>query len=221
MVHRCALAALLILAGAQASAPFENEIKAFEAKDAQSPPAPGAVEFTGSSSIRLWKTLAEDFPEYRVLNRGFGGSQISDSVRYVDRIVTPYKPSAIVFFAGSNDLAAGKSPETVRDDFRAFVEKVRAKLPTVPIAFIGISPAPSRWNNIAKVRQANTLIKAYVDVTPGLQFIDVYPLMVNAIGGPRPEIFGPDNLHMNAKGYAIWKVEVDKALHEMVPPAGN
>ncbi len=217
MVHRCALAALLSLTIGQTQAPFENEIRVFEAKDQASPPAPGVVEFTGSSSIRMWKSLAQDFPEYHTLNRGFGGSQIADSVRYVDRIVTPYRPKAIVFFAGSNDLAAGKSPETVRDDYRAFVERVRAKLPTVPIAFIAISPAPSRWNNIAKVRQANALIRAYSESTAGLRFIDVYPLMVNAIGGPRPEIFGPDNLHMNAKGYAIWKVEVDKALREMVP----
>lgn len=221
MVHRRAFAVfvpLLLAAAALAQdPPFENDIRRFEAADKTNPPAEGGVLFVGSSSIVLWKTLAQDFPEYRTINRGFGGSQISDSVRVADRIVTPYKPKAIVFFAGTNDLASGKSSETVAADYRAFVENVRAKLPTVPIAYISITPAPSRWSNIKEVRKANALIKAYSDATPGLRFIDMYPLMVNRIGGPRAELFGPDNLHMVAPGYAIWKEEVRRVLKEMIP----
>jgi lysophospholipase L1-like esterase len=218
MVQWLALAVLSPMLGVQTQEPpFENEIKAFEAADKVNPPKEGSVLFVGSSSIRLWTTLQKDFPQYVTLNRGFGGSQISDSVRNVDRIVTPYKPKAIVFFAGTNDLADGKSPETVAMDFKTFVERVRLKLPTVPIAFISVTPAPSRWSNIKNVRRTNELVRDYCAATPGLRYIDAYPALVNNIGGPRPELFVADNLHMNAKGYAIWKEIVTPVLKEMIP----
>ena len=204
----CAVAALQ-------APPFEDEIRRFEAGDKLAPPAEGSVLFVGSSSIRLWTTLARDFPEYRTLNRGFGGSQIADSTRNADRIVTPYKPEAIVFFAGTNDLASGKTPETVRRDYEAFVTRVRAKLAHVPIAFISITPAPSRWANIANVRKANELVKAYTRAHKNLYFIDVFPLMLDAKGGPRPDLFVDDQLHMKPEGYAIWTREVRKVLREM------
>jgi lysophospholipase L1-like esterase len=197
--------------------PFENEIKAFEAADKVNPPKEGSVLFVGSSSIRLWTTLKQDFPQYDTLNRGFGGSAISDSVRNVDRIVTPYKPKAIVFFAGTNDIWSGKTPETVAMDFKTFVDRARLKLPTVPIAFISLTPAPSRWSKIKEVRRTNDLIRAYCSATPNLRYIDAYPALVNNIGGPRAELFVADNLHMNAKGYAIWKEIVVPVLKEMVP----
>lgn len=198
--------------------PFEDEIRKFEAADKVQMPAPGSVLFVGSSSIRLWTSLKKDFPDYPVLNRGFGGSQITDSVRLADRIVTKYQPKVIVFFAGTNDLASGKSPETVLADYKAFVEKVRLKLPTVPIGYISCTPAPSRWNNIKNVRKLNELVKAYCEATSGLTYIDTYPLLVNNIGGPRPELFIADNLHMNAKGYAIWTPVVAAYLKEAYKP---
>jgi lysophospholipase L1-like esterase len=211
-----ALAAIFVVAKLQAP-PFEDEILKFEAADKVKMPAEGSVLFVGSSSIRLWTTLAKDFPEYPTLNRGFGGSQVADSVRLVDRIVTPYKPKVIVFFAGTNDLASGKSPETVLADYKAFVDKVRLKLPTVPIGYISCTPAPSRWNNIKNVRKLNELIKSYCEATPNLKYIDTYPLLVNNIGGPRAELFIADNLHMNAKGYAIWTPVVREYLKEVFP----
>lgn len=213
------LALLSALAVAAGQAPrFESEIRAFEARDRENPPKEGAVLFVGSSSIRIWTSLAKDLPRFDVLNRGFGGSHVADSVRVVDRIVTPYKPRAIVLYAGTNDLADGKSPETVAMDYRNFVEAVRAKLPAVPIAFISISPAPSRWKNIGNVRKANALVRAYSEATPGLRYIDTYPAMTNAIGGPRVELYGPDNLHMNRKGYELWTGIVEPALAEMTHP---
>ena len=121
---------------------WESDIAAFEAADKKSPPPQGAVLFIGSSSIRIWKTLATDFPDQKTINRGFGGSELADSVYYADRIVIPYKPRLIVLFAGTNDINAGKRPETVFADFKAFVAKVRAGLPNTRIAYLSISPAP-------------------------------------------------------------------------------
>src|SRR5690606_19142180 len=112
---------------------------AYEAADKMNPPQKGGIVFTGSSSIRLWKTLAKDFPHHNVLNRGFGGSQISDAIQFIDRIVLPYEPRMIVMYCGGIDLNAGESPEQVAGDFRTFTEKVREKLPSLRILYISIA----------------------------------------------------------------------------------
>ncbi|RYG36864.1 hypothetical protein EON81_08465 [bacterium] len=184
--------------------PFEGEIKKMEEGDAKSTPAKGGIVFVGSSSIRMWDTLKTDFPGLNVLNRGFGGSQISDSVHYADRIVTKYEPKMVVFFAGTNDLASGKTPETVLSDYKAFVGKVRAKLPEVPIAFLSITPAPSRWNNLQNVIKANTLVHEYSKSEKNLQFVNVFFKMLTETAAPRPELFLDDQLHMKRAGYEIW-----------------
>src|ERR1041385_1910372 len=128
------LAFCAFVAWAQQPAPtnkWEADIKKFEEADRQNPPPKGAVLFVGSSSIRMWKDVAQDFPETKVINRGFGGSEIADSTYFVDRIVTPYQPRLIVFYAGDNDLAAGKTPQKVFEDYQAFVSRVREKMPNV------------------------------------------------------------------------------------------
>jgi lysophospholipase L1-like esterase len=186
------------------SARWERAIRAFEAEDKKSPPPQGAVLFIGSSTIRFWDTLAKDFPEYKVINRGFGGSQLSDSVYFADRIVIPYKPRLIVLYAGSNDINAGKSPQTVLADFRAFVARVRGPLPDTRIAFLSISPAPSRWSQADKQREANRLIRDYVATdTKHLDYIDCWKQFLGPDGKPREDLFRRDRLHNNAAGYKI------------------
>jgi lysophospholipase L1-like esterase len=184
--------------------PFAAEINAFADADHDNPPPTNAIVFVGSSSIRLWKTLAQDFPDHQVINRGFGGSQLSDSVRYADRIVIPYLPKQIVLYAGGNDINAGKSAEDVAADFRAFVQKIHKTLPDVKIAYVSIAPNPARWSQVARIRQANNLIRLYARYDGRVTFIDVFPLMLGRDGRPRPDIFQEDRLHMNEKGYEIW-----------------
>ena len=183
---------------------WSKEIAAFDKADAEHPPEKGGILFLGSSSIRMWKTLAEDFPKHRVINRGFGGSVVSDSVELVDRLVVPYEPRLIVFYAGGNDINAGKSPEQVFADFKAFVEKVRDRLPKTEIAYISIAGNPKRWSQVEKVKTANGMIEKYCAETPGLKFINAFPRMLGEDGQPRPEIFIADKLHMNAEGYKLW-----------------
>lgn len=182
---------------------WEKEIEAFEIADKKAPPPPDAVLFIGSSSIRLWKTLARDFPNHTVVNRGFGGSQIADATRYADRIIIPYKPRLIVLGAGSNDLNAGKSPEEVAADFDAFVEKIRAALPDTRIAFISISPAPARAAQMEKQRKTNQLIKKRVADGNNLDYINIYDPLLGPDGQPREDLFVADRLHPNAAGYDI------------------
>jgi lysophospholipase L1-like esterase len=206
------LAALMIFSAASASPaaekspsqPWEGDIRAFEAADKECPPPQGAILFIGSSGIRLWKTLAQDFPEYQVINRGFGGSQIADSVHYADRIVFPYKPRLIVLRAGGNDIAAGKTPEQVADDFRAFVEKVRAKLPETRICYMAFNQTPARWQNAGKEKRLNRLIKDYIESHENLDYIDAASLMLGSDGKPRPELLVKDRLHCSAAGYKLW-----------------
>jgi lysophospholipase L1-like esterase len=214
-MQQFALLTLILLAALPALAQtnkFEPEILAFEASDRTNPPPKRAVLFVGSSSIRLWKTLAQDFPKQRVINRGFGGSEISDSVHYAKRVVIPYKPRMIVMYAGGNDIHNGKSPEQVLNDFKAFVDTVNAALPSTKIAWISIAPNPARWSEVDKVRAANRLVEDFARRRWRVEYIDVFSRMLGPDGKPRPEIFSADRLHMNEQGYALWTPIVKRHL---------
>ena len=185
-------------------AQWNAEIAAFHVEDQAHPPAAGAVLFIGSSSIRMWSSLATDFPGVRTINRGFGGSEIDDATFFADRIVAPYHPRAIVIYAGDNDLQDGDSPSHVRDDFAAFVRKARSLDPGVPIAFIAIKPSVARQALLPRIREANALVRAYAATQPGVAYLDVFTPMLGKGGQPRSQWFIADGLHMNRQGYALW-----------------
>ncbi|HEU4670260.1 MAG TPA: SGNH/GDSL hydrolase family protein [Dyella sp.] len=183
---------------------WNKDIAAFEAADRAQPQAPGAVLFIGSSSIRFWTTLASDFPEVRTINRGFGGSEINDSTWFADRIVAPYQPSAIVMYAGDNDIAAGDSPAFVLKAFQDFVRKARSVDPGVPIAFIAIKPSMARKALLPQIREANEKIRDWAVAQPGVTYLDIFTPMLGADGQPQPKWFREDGLHMNRSGYELW-----------------
>lgn len=190
-------------ADTKAFAKWEKDIAAFEAADKTNPPPQNAILFIGSSGIRMWKTLAKDFPDHRVINRGFGGSQIADSTHFADRIVFPYKPKMIVLRAGSNDLRANKSAEQVAADFKAFVAKVREKLPETEIVFVGMNPTPARWKQHDREVAANTMIAAFAKETPRVKYVDTHDHFLGPDGQPRADLLIADKLHFNAAGYKI------------------
>ncbi len=195
---------------------WEKYIARFEAADKKQMPQPDGVLFIGSSSIRMWKTLEQDFPGLPVINRGFGGSQIADSNHFAGRIVHPYKPRQIVLYAGDNDVAGGKSPERVLADFQQFLKTVRAKLPKVRVSFIAIKPSLSRWKLSGKMAMANSLVRDACGKDKRLDYIDIWQPMLDDNGKPRPDLFLGDGLHLNAKGYALWTsiVKPHLAKHE-------
>lgn len=195
-------------------AKWEKDIAAFEQADRDHPPEKGGIVFTGSSTIRLWKTLAADFPQFRVVNRGFGGSQMGDSLHFADRILAAHDPAAIVIFAGGNDINAGKTAESVVENFKAFVAKVRAILPKTEIRYIEITSSPSRWAQRDTVIAANRDIRAFCEVTPGVKFIAVREKLLGSNGEPREELFVADRLHLNADGYKILADAVRPALQK-------
>lgn len=183
---------------------WEADIQRFEALDLTNPPPPAPIVFVGSSSIRLWRTITNDLAPYPVINRGFGGSEVSDSVQFAERAVLKYKPRLVVMYAGGNDIHRGKTPEKVFEDFKAFVQKVATTLPRTRVAYISIAPNPARWAEVDRVRAANELISGYAKEHPHAEFIDVFSHMLGSDGTPRPEIFVEDRLHMNGRGYALW-----------------
>jgi lysophospholipase L1-like esterase len=216
----CSLSVVGFLNAADSSpsARWEPAIRAFEAVDKKAPPPAGAVLFVGSSSIRLWKTLPKDFPQYNVINRGFGGSQIADCTYFADRIVISYRPSVIVLHAGANDLGAGKTPSQVYDNYRAFVEKVHSALPQTPIAFLSINPTPARWAQADKQKETNGLIQRYIAGKNELAYLDQWDALLGPDGQPRADLHIADRLHPNAEGYKIRTQLVSKYLQSLNLP---
>ena len=194
----------------------EPWIRKFEARvQKQMPPADGIL-FLGSSSIVGWD-VEKYFPDLPVYNRGFGGSQIIDSVHFAERIVVPYRPKTIVFYAGDNDLAAGKSPDQVAADYRTFVSKVHAALPKTRIVYIAVKPSIRRWHLIDKIRAANALILAETAKDARLRFVDIDDPMLGDDGKPRKELFKSDGLHLNPSGYELWTSLVRPHLGNLNP----
>ena len=191
---------------------YSEAINKFKSADSIAMPKPNSILFVGSSSIVGWKTLAEDLPQIDVINRGFGGSHLSDLIYFMDDIVFPYKPNAIVVYEGDNDIAAGLSPESFYRNYLTFTTKTLEKWPELPIFFISIKPSLDRIEHFDTMARANALVKAYIDTQDNQYYIDVFNAMLGEDGQPLPEIFGHDGLHLNAKGYEIWTREVSKEL---------
>jgi lysophospholipase L1-like esterase len=197
-----------------ASDRWEPAIAAFEAADRTNPPPKGEILFIGSSTIRLWDVAAY-FPDLKIINRGFGGSELSDSLRYVDRIVTPYEPRIVVVYAGDNDISTGTLSEEVAVDFERFVRRVHAKLPQTRILYLGVKPSPLRWTQVYRMRAANEIIRAFCERDDRLAFLDFDDVMLGWDEKPRRELFADDGLHLSAEGYRIWTMLVRPFL---VPP---
>lgn len=186
---------------------WESTIAAFEAADRVSPPPKGEIVFVGSSTIRMWDT-ARAFPDLTIINRGFGGSELSDAIRYVDRIVTPYQPRLVVVYAGDNDISGGLLSEQLAVDFERFVQRVHARLPQTRILFIGVKPSLLRWTQVYRMRAANEIIRAFCERDERLAFLDFDSVMLGWDEKPRKELFLEDGLHLSAQGYQIWNTVI-------------
>jgi lysophospholipase L1-like esterase len=198
----------------KATSPWEQAFAAFADDDASHQHPAGGVMFVGSSSIRLWSDLQDQFKDLPVvINRGFGGSELADCVKNLNRLVIRYRPSTVLVYAGDNDLAAGTTPQEVLHRFAAFVEGVHRELPDTRIAYISIKPSPLRIGLMPQIRQTNALIRDYADGLDKVAFIDVYTPMLDNAGRPRAELFRADSLHLNADGYALWKRVIGPHVH--------
>jgi lysophospholipase L1-like esterase len=197
----------------QRIARWKESFEQFDAYDKAKAPVPGGVLVVGSSSIRLWDSLEQDFQNLPVVTkRGFGGSRLSDCSDHLSRLVLPYKPRLVIVYAGDNDLAEGATPAEVLVSFERFVQGVRQALPETRIAFLSIKPSPLREVLLERARQTNDLVRAFAATQSNLQYIDIYSKMLGADGQPRAELFGPDRLHLNRAGYLLWRQEIARHL---------
>lgn len=186
---------------------WRTDLAAFDAADQAHPQPPGGVLFVGSSSIRRWNSLEQQFAQQLpvVIRRGLGGSRIDDWNRQLNRLVLRYRPRLVLLYAGDNDIAEGRSPTAVLAGVKKFVAGVRGVLHGTRIAFISIKPSPRRSQWMANVRDANALVRTYADADPAVDYIDVFTPMLDKEGQPREELFLPDGLHLNDAGYSLWR----------------
>lgn len=182
---------------------FENNVRLYEAQDKTNPPPRNAILLAGDSQFYRWQTLHDDLPGYTIINRGIDSFQTSDLLYFADRLVLPYQPRLIILHIGGNDVHAGQTAEQILANFKAFVAKVRAVQPTVPIAFSSMTPGPARWDEADRRKQANLTIKNYIATQPGLHFIDLWDAMLTPEGKPRPDLWVADGIHPNHAGYLV------------------
>ncbi|MCC6486184.1 MAG: hypothetical protein IT364_01675 [Candidatus Hydrogenedentes bacterium] len=182
---------------------WESAIQDFEEDDAKAMPPEGAVLFVGSSSIRLWD-LEASFPDLVTIKRGFGGCTVADVRHYTERIVLPYRPKTIVFYAGDNDIAGGQDATAVFDVFSDFVKKVRDALPETRILFLSIKPSNARWKLYPEMQKVNQKVQELNKTDKLVELIDVGTPMLGPDGRPRIDLLRKDGLHLNEEGYKLW-----------------
>ena len=184
---------------------YENEVQRLE-KEREALTYDPKLLFYGSSSIRLWESLNDDFATYQPVNLGFGGSTLAACDWFFPRLVAPFHPGSIIVYAGDNDLGDGRHPEEVFIFFQQLVARIRQHFGDIPLAFISIKPSITRWDIVDRIRYTNKIIKEEIAAQSNhLYYIDVYSRMIDKAGYPRREFLDPDGLHINDKGYALWK----------------
>jgi predicted TIM-barrel fold metal-dependent hydrolase/lysophospholipase L1-like esterase len=206
------------IAGARSPARWESTMKRFDQENAAGEAKTGGVVFTGSSSIAKW-SLEKNFAGLGYVNRGFGGSETSDAVHFASRILPPLKPKVIVFYEGDNDIAKGKSPERVADDFRAFAAFVHKELPDTQILYLSIKYSPSRAKMTLRQRAANALVEAYCQEDPQCRYLDVATTLLGPDGKPEAKYFVKDMLHLSDEGYVKWANVVGPAIKDALARA--
>ena len=188
--------------------PFQEEINAFIKKDSIAMPAANSILFVGSSSFNYWKDISNYFPGYPIINRGFGGSSLTDIIYFNQETILKYKPKQIYIYCGENDIAASDTitPQIVFERFKTLHSIIRTHLGNkVPVMYVSIKPSVARWSMEEKFVAANTLIRNFLNKQKHTQFLDVHSAMLDSNGMVYKDIFIAAKLHMNAKGYAIWQ----------------
>ena len=205
----CFILAIFFTAASASAQDFEKwepSMAAFQKADQLNPVKRGKyIVFTGSSSIVGWESLLADFPDKKILNRAFGGSQTFELVHFFDRIIEPYRPRQVVIYSGDNDIAAGKTPEQVLSDFKVLFSKIKRSSPRAVVTFISIKPSPSRKQFMPAIVKTNKLIGDFLAEKNKTSYVDIYNPMLTSEGKPRPELFKSDSLHMVQAGYDLWK----------------
>ena len=184
---------------------YEEEVRALERRLIESPPPKGPVVFYGSSSMRMWESLEDDFRQVGALNLAFGGSTLEACAWFFERLVVPCGPRAMVCYAGDNDLGDGRTPDEVMASFRKLLAKVDAFFPDIPFTMLSIKPSPARWHLKEQIGCSNEAMRRELQGRAAGYFIDIFPAMLGSDGRPDASLFLEDGLHVSLKGYLVWK----------------
>lgn len=191
---------------AQEKPMFWQDIQNFKKLDLENPPAKNAILLVGSSSFTKWTDVANYFPDKTIINRGFGGSRLTDLNDYAEELLNPYQPKQIIIYCGENDFADNDKlkADVVVERFKTFYKKIRAKFPKIEVDYISIKYSPSREKLWPQMKEANKKIADFMKKQPNAAFIDITKVMQDENGNVRKDLFVEDMLHMTPEGYRLW-----------------
>lgn len=185
--------------------PFQEEVERRSKEIDDAGWKKGSVVFTGSSSVRMWKNLQEQFPDVAIINSAFGGSRADQLLMHLDKSILRFEPSKVFIYEGDNDINSGQDISDIMKNLDALVTKIQAKYPNTIVNLIAAKPSPSRWDKKVSYVALNDLIRQYATTHDKVNIVNVWDIMLDDTGKPRADIFIEDNLHMNEKGYELWK----------------
>jgi len=191
---------------------FKNDVEQLSSAEYNFPTTKQLAVFTGSSSIRMWKDVADRFPEYNVINNGFGGSQFSDLIYFYEELITKQTPDILFIYEGDNDIADNKKPNKILKEAKFLVGKIQKDLPQTQVILIAPKPSIARKNLKKEYVKLNKKLAKYCKKTAGLDFADVWTIMLDENGNVYEDIFIGDGLHMNKKGYDLWEKVIGEFL---------
>lgn len=203
---------LITFANAQSPTRLQDEIKSYIEEDASPYLNRDLIVFTGSSSVRFWSTVNDNYPNHDIINRGFGGSMMSDLYYYRQELILKYKPKQVFIYEGDNDIFIGKSTKEIMKDTKKLVKAIRKVLPNTNIVFISAKPSIARWNLKTEYEHFNSKLEKYTKRQKNMEFVDVWNKMLKEDGSLDPTLFIEDGLHMNIAGYTIWKNTIEPFL---------
>ncbi|NCC59423.1 MAG: hypothetical protein EOM12_00540 [Verrucomicrobiae bacterium] len=204
-----------VLFATQTFAAWEKEMAAFKNMDEENPPQAGLNLFVGSSTFTVWKSMQEDMPDIPLINRGFGGSQVTDLIEHFDTVIAPYNPKHIVIYEGDNDLASGKTPELVLSNYKKLLERIREQYAQVSVTVVSVKPSESRRDKIEKMNELNQKLNVWASLADNLYYLNTFDITVNGEGKPIPEYYQNDNLHLNQAGYKAWARKISEHLKKV------
>jgi len=191
---------------------FKSQIDELDQTEYQFDSGKKLILFTGSSSVRMWKDVADYFPEYNVINNGFGGSHLSDLIYYYDQLIPKYNPDYLFIYEGDNDIASDKKPRKILKEAKLLVARIQKDLPQTKVVLISAKPSIARWQYSKKYNRLNKKLERLCRKNDNMEFADVWSAMLNENGQVFTDVFLDDNLHMNSKGYDIWGEVIGKFL---------
>lgn len=198
---------------------FESSIENFRRFDARNTMAKDPILFVGSSSMVFWET-ANSFPEYPIINRGFGGASLPEVIHYYDDVIKKHHPSMILVYCDI-DVEQGRSPEFTVNAFKELVNRIELDFPTTPVLLLSMKPTliddflgkDVRKNKLL----SNQLLQEYAQSKASLYYVDITSSMIDINGRLKGDIFIDDGMHLNPLGYELWdpiiKREIDSIRH--------